>query len=95
MSISQQTKARLQGFLNKPLPRSSNGLEERFRHWADAANNPATYAVNPNDKYAVAAKKKAALQNLARLIEKHPEIAEKVEADLRREREQASQQEAA
>ncbi|MES2391038.1 MAG: hypothetical protein V4555_05315 [Acidobacteriota bacterium] len=95
MTEPLDTKALLRSFLDKPLSRSTEDIEHRIIHWMTVVNNNnPSECVDKRDRYAIAAKKKTALQNLTRLITKHPTIAAKVRGDLESQRQEQQQREA-
>jgi hypothetical protein len=80
-AAANSTEALINGFLNKPLARSQRSIEERMMHWADVANHPGLPANSDQSPFAIAARRKVALQSLRKLIKDHPHIAEKLQRE--------------
>jgi hypothetical protein len=74
----------LKGFLTKLPPRSPQSIADRINYWADVANDPASFTNGDSSPYAIASRRKIALQSLKKLIARNPEIA----AQALRDREQ-------
>jgi len=75
------TNTLLRSFLNRPLKRSDESIEERMRRWADVANNPQDHVTGESNKAAIAARRKVALQSLRKLIEDNPAVAIKLQRE--------------
>ena len=56
-----------------------------MEYWADVAENPQNYIHGETNKFAVAAKRKVAVQSLKKLIKRHPAIAFKLRPDKSQE----------
>lgn len=67
----------LNTFLKPPKGDSPKDIAQRIRHWIDVANNPEQY-VQDQHPLVVATRRKSARQNLRKLIERHPHIAEQI-----------------
>jgi len=55
-------------------------IEERILYWVEVANHPDRYITSANP-HELSAKRKSAVQNLRRLVERHPDIATKIEGE--------------
>ena len=65
----------LQKFLIKPTPRSQQSVRDRMLHWRDVYSSPEKFTGDDQSPFAIAAKRKVAVQSLKKLIARNPEIA--------------------
>ena len=76
------TTALLNAFLDKPLARSQQSVEERLRYWQSVANKPALYLKEgTSGSAAERQRRKVAIQSLRKLITKYPTIARKLQSE--------------
>jgi len=72
-------------FLIPPNGKSPQAVKARILHWVDVANHPEKYVPDPNNPYAIAAKRRTARQNARKLIQRHPELAAQLKAERSQE----------
>lgn len=65
-------------FLQIPKGDSPEQIEARIRHWVDVVNHPEAFVAEDTSPYAISAKRRSARQNLRRLLQKHPDVAEAI-----------------
>jgi len=59
----------------KPAPgRSAQDVRDRILHWIEIANNPSIVSTNN-----IAETRRKARQNIRRLVERHPEVANQID----------------
>ena len=63
-------------FLKLPKGDSPEQIAARIRHWVDVANTPEAFVEADTSPYAIRAKRRSALQNVRRLLKRHPDVAE-------------------
>lgn len=65
-------------FLKPPKGDSPEQIEARIRHWVDVANHPEAFVAGDKNPYSISAKRRSALQNLRRLLKRHPDVAKTI-----------------
>jgi len=73
----QSVDSFLKAFLAPPPGDSPQDIKARLLHWIAVANEPHKF-LTENNPHSVAAKRRSARQNLRRLAQRHPEIADQL-----------------
>jgi hypothetical protein len=76
IQVDPKVKEFADKFLKAPRGDSPEQIAARIRHWVDVANHPEAFVAGDTSPYAISAKRRSARQNLRRLLQKHPHIAE-------------------
>jgi hypothetical protein len=77
-ATSNTVQSFMEAFLKPPKGNEPEQIAARIRHWTDVANDPASFVDGDKSRPAVSAKRRSALQNLRRVIERHPQSAEQM-----------------
>lgn len=78
MMIGSTIKEFTEKFLKPPKGDSPEQIEARIRHWVDVANHPEAFVNGDKSQYSISAKRRSALQNLRRVLKRHPDVAKAI-----------------
>lgn len=73
--MDQKLKDFISKFLNPTKGNSPKQIEARIRHWIEVANHPEMFVNGDTSPHSISAKRRSALQNLRRLLKRHPDLA--------------------
>ena len=80
-AMNVDVAAQLRRFLPPPTGTSPEAIKDRIMHWFAIAKHPEKH-VESSNLHTIAAKRKAAKQNLRKLIVWYPQIAAEIDIDV-------------